>query len=122
MGNYHFSRLPAISIPRTKMKQSFTHSTSFNFAKIVPIDCFEVLPGDSYSLKLSSIIRMTQPIVPLMDNLECEIHAFFVPMRLVYKHTQEFLEKIKIVLVIKKKVLLFLKLILILVLVIFLII
>lgn len=90
MSNAHFSKLPSISIPRTKMKQSFTHSTSFNFGKIIPIDCMEVLPGDSITLKLSSLIRMTQPIVPIMDTLECDIHAFFVPMRLVYKHTEEF--------------------------------
>lgn len=90
MSNSHFARLPSIAIPRTKMKQSFTHSTSFNFGKIIPIDCMEVLPGDSLSLKLSSLIRMTQPIVPIMDSLDCDIHAFFVPLRLVYKHTQEF--------------------------------
>ena len=90
MGNAHFAKVPNISLPRTKMKQSFTHSTTFNFADLVPIDCFEVLPGDSFSLKLSSLIRMSQPIAPVMDSLEMDIHAFFIPLRLVYKDTEEF--------------------------------
>ena len=90
MSNRHFSRMPNIDIPRTRMRMTQTHSTSFNFGKLIPIGCVEVLPGDSFGLKLSSLIRMTQPIVPIMDTLECSIHAFFVPLRLVYKHTEEF--------------------------------
>jgi len=90
MGNGHFAKAPNISLPRTKMKQSFTHSTTFDFSKLVPIDCFEVLPGDSFSLKLSSLIRMSQPIAPIMDTIEMDIHAFFIPMRLIFKDTEEF--------------------------------
>lgn len=90
MSNAHFARTPNISIPRTKMKQSFTHKTSFQFGKLIPIDAFEVLPGDTFKLKLSSLIRMSTPIAPIMDNIECSIHAFFVPMRLIWEHAEEF--------------------------------
>lgn len=90
MSNSHFARTPNINIPRTKMKQSFTHKTAFEFGKLIPIDSFEVLPGDTFKLKLSSLIRMSTPIAPIMDNIECYLHAFFVPMRLVWKHTEEF--------------------------------
>lgn len=90
MANAHFSRMPNISIPRTKMKNHFPHKTSFNFGKLVPIDCFEVLPGDTHKLRLSSFIRMSTPIAPIMDNIYCYVHAFFVPMRLVWEHTEEF--------------------------------
>lgn len=90
MSNSHFARTPNINIPRTKMKQSFTHKTAFQFGKLIPIDSFEVLPGDTFKLKLSSLIRMSTPIAPILDNIECYVHAFFVPMRLVWKHTEEF--------------------------------
>lgn len=90
MSNRHFSRMPNISIPRTKMKMTQTHSTSFNHGELIPIGCVEVLPGDSFGLKLNSLVRMTQPIVPIMDSLEMSIHAFFCPLRLIYKHTEEF--------------------------------
>lgn len=84
------SKMPNISIPRSKFKQEFNHSTSFQHGKLIPIDCFEILPGDNYSLKLSSLIRMSTPIAPIFGNIECYLHAFFVPMRLIWNDAEKF--------------------------------
>ena len=90
MSSAHFSKMPNINIPRTKMKCTFPHKTSFNFGKLIPIDCFEVLPGDTHKLRLSSFIRMSTPIAPIMGNIKLKACAFFVPMRLLWEHTEEF--------------------------------
>ena len=90
MGQTHFARMPGITYPRSKFKMPFKHNTSFEHGKLVPIDCFPVIPGDTFSLKLSSLIRMSTPIAPIMDDITCHIQAFFVPMRLVWEYTEEF--------------------------------
>lgn len=90
MGAYRFSMAPNISVPRSKFKMPFNHITSFNHGKLIPIDCFEVLPGDEFKLDLSAIIRMSTPIAPIFGNIKGRIHAFFIPMRLVWEHTKEF--------------------------------
>lgn len=90
MGQAHFARMPGITYPRSKFKMPFKHNTSFNHGDLVPIDCFPVIPGDTFSLKLSSLIRMSTPIAPIMDDITCHVQAFFVPMRLVWEHTEEF--------------------------------
>lgn len=88
--NSHFANMPSISIPRSKFAQKFTHKTSWLHGDLIPIDCFEVLPGDSMKLELASLIRMSTPYAPIMDDIECMIHAYFVPMRLLWEHTEEF--------------------------------
>ena len=90
MGNNRFSSVPNISIPRSRFHQPFNHSTSFLHGQLIPIDCFEVLPGDTYNLNLNSIIWMSNPIVPIFGNIKAYVYAFFVPMRLIWKHTEEF--------------------------------
>lgn len=90
MGAYRFSLAPNISVPRSKFHMPFNHVTSFNHGKLVPIDCFEILPGDEFKLDMSAIIRMSTPIAPIFGNIKASVHAFFVPMRLVWVHTKEF--------------------------------
>lgn len=90
MGQAHFARMPGITYPRSKFKMPFKHNTSFNHGNLVPIDCFPVIPGDTFSLRLSSLIRMSTPIAPIMDDITCHVQAFFVPMRLIWKFTEEF--------------------------------
>lgn len=90
MGAYRFSMAPNISVPRSKFRMPFNHVTSFNHGKLVPIDCFEILPGDEFKCDFSSIIRMSTPIAPIFGNIKAHVHAFFVPMRLVWEHTKEF--------------------------------
>lgn len=90
MGAYRFSMAPNISVPRSLFKMPFNHSTSFDHGKLVPIDCFEILPGDEFKCNFSALIRMSTPIAPIMSNIKAHVHVFFVPMRLVWEHTKEF--------------------------------
>lgn len=90
MGAYRFSMSPNISVPRSRFKMPFNHVTSFNHGKLVPVDCFEILPGDEFKCDFSAIIRMSTPIAPLFGNIKARVHAFFIPMRLVWEHTKEF--------------------------------
>ena len=90
MGAYRFSMAPNISVPRSRFHMPFNHVTSFNHGKLIPIDCFEILPGDEFKLDMSAIIRMSTPIAPIFGNIKARVHVFFVPMRLVWEHTKEF--------------------------------
>lgn len=84
------SKMPNVSIPRTRFKMPFNHATSIYHGDFVPIDCMEIIPGDEMSLKLSDLIRMSNPIVPIFGNIKMKIAAFFVPWRLIWKDTEKF--------------------------------
>lgn len=86
----HFTELPQISQNRSKFDMSHSIKTSFNVGEVIPLDVQEILPGDTEELDMASVIRMTTPIVPVMDNLILDIYSFFVPNRLVWDHWEAF--------------------------------
>lgn len=87
----HFGNIPTKDIRRSKLKMPFRHLTSFNTGDIIPIFHTEVLPGDTFKLNESMIVRMTTPIAPVLDNAWIDTYYFFVPNRLVWEHWREFM-------------------------------
>lgn len=71
-----------ISLGRSKFNLPFEHLTTFSSGYWFPVHCVEVLPGDTFDVELSQLVRMMTPVVPTMDNAILELAAFFVPMRL----------------------------------------
>lgn len=60
------------------------HYTTMRFGYLYPICYQECVPGDIYDLDLQAMIRVQPLIAPIMTNMTCEIHAFFVPSRLLW--------------------------------------
>lgn len=87
----NFSRLPSVSISRSKFVRKSQHKTSLKLGELTPIYLDEVLPGDTRKLDVGSLIRMSTPVAPVMDNIYLDMYAFFVPNRLVWTHWKEFM-------------------------------
>lgn len=85
-----FSQIPRANIQRSVFDRSHTYKTTLNADYLVPILVDEVLPGDSFKLDMSFLCRISTPIAPIMDSIYIDTFFFFVPMRLVWKHTQQF--------------------------------
>lgn len=86
----HFSLLPHIDIQRSRFDRSASVKTTFNAGDIVPFFLEEVLPGDTFNVRTSKVVRMQALLTPLMDNLYLDTYYFFVPNRLVWQHWKEF--------------------------------
>lgn len=85
-----FSKVPDVRIERSKFNRNSTIKTTFDAGYLVPFYVEEVLPGDSHSVSADIFARLATPIKPTMDNMFMDTLFFFVPMRLVWEHTQEF--------------------------------
>lgn len=73
---------------RSVFKVRYPVKGSFNLGEICPLGApIEVVPGDGYLLDVYSVIRMATPIAPIMDDIDAEIAAFFVPTRLISHKT-----------------------------------
>ena len=79
-----------IDIPRSKFSRNSSVKTSFNVGDVVPFYVDEVLPGDTFQVKTSKVVRLQTLITPMMDNLYLDTYYFFVPNRLVWSHWREF--------------------------------
>lgn len=85
-----FSRVPSAEIPRSQFNRSHGHKTTFDAGVLVPIYVDEALPGDTFSLRLTSFARLATPIVPFMDNIFLDSFFFAVPIRLIWDNWQKF--------------------------------
>jgi hypothetical protein len=85
-----FSQIPAVRHERSSFNRSHGHKFTCNAGLIIPIFLDEVLPGDTFNLRLTALGRMTTPIYPIMDNVRFFTHFFFTPNRLVWKNWEKF--------------------------------
>lgn len=86
----HFATLPEVKIGRSNLSIPFTNSGTCNAAQLIPIYWQECLPGDTCKMKMSSVLRMTTPLVPVMDNCWADVMFFFIPNRLTWDHWPAF--------------------------------
>lgn len=85
-----FSMIPRADIPRSSFRVETSHKTTFDAGYLIPVYCEEVLPGDTFNVRMTAFCRMATPIYPIMDNLHLESFFFFVPNRLVWSNWVKF--------------------------------
>lgn len=88
---HKFAMVPRADIPRSAFAIQTTHKTTFDAGYLVPIFVDEVLPGDTFNLKMTAFARLATPLYPVMDNLYMDTFFFFVPNRLVWDNWQKFM-------------------------------
>lgn len=88
----HFTNLPKLNISRSRFNMDYSLKSSMNVGDLFPLGkAMEVLPGDTFKWKTSSLVRMTTLLSPIMDNIYLDTFYFFVPFRLIWEHFTNFL-------------------------------
>lgn len=86
-----FNQVPRLDITRSRFKRRQDVKLTLNAGQLIPFYVDEVLPGDTFSIDQSAIIRMTTPIFPVMDNCYMDIYYFFAPNRILWKNWKRFM-------------------------------
>lgn len=86
----HFSQVPHVDIQRSRFQRDSRLLTTMNAGRLIPIYVDECLPGDTVTMDTASLVRMSTPIFPVMDNCYMDVYYFFVPNRLLWEHWKEF--------------------------------
>lgn len=74
----HFATNPtSIDMSRSRFDRPFSHKTTFNVGQIIPFYVDEVLPGDTFDVETSRVVRMQSLITPVMDNIYLDMYYFF---------------------------------------------
>lgn len=87
--NSHFSKNPQVDIQRSRFDRSHSVKLSGNVGDLIPFYCDEVLPGDTFQIDTSKLVRFQTLVTPVMDNIYLDTYYFFVPCRLVWEHWRE---------------------------------
>lgn len=88
---HQFTMIPKADIPRSSFDCQSTHKTTFDAGLLVPVYVDEMLPGDTFRLKMTAFARLSTPIFPIMDNMHLDSFFFFVPNRLIWSNWQKFM-------------------------------
>ena len=88
--NTHFALNPTrLDMSRSTFNRDHSVKTSFNVGDLVPFYVDEVLPGDTFDITTSKVVRMPSLLTPIMDNIYLDTYYFFVPNRLCWMHWRE---------------------------------
>lgn len=80
-----------IDKPRSQFKMNHSHKFSGKVGDLIPFLCQEVLPGDTFKVNTSKVVRFTSFTNPIMDNAWLDTYYFFVPNRLIWEHWTNFM-------------------------------
>lgn len=87
----HFLDVPQMHTNRTRFNRDQTILTTFDSGKLIPFFVDEVLPGDTFQVDTSAIIRMTTPKYPVMDDAFIDFYYFYCPNRILYDDFKYFM-------------------------------
>ena len=67
---------------RSKHTLSNYHLTTCDMGQLIPVNLIEALPGDTFQLSTSAVIRVSPLAAPVMHPVTVLMHHFFYPHRL----------------------------------------
>ena len=91
----HFNQIPEMKASRTRFNRDQTILTTFDSGKLIPFYVDEVLPGDTFNVDTTAIIRMTTPKYPVMDDAFIDFYYFYCPNRILWDNFKQFMGEIE---------------------------
>lgn len=76
---------------RNVFNRSRKNLLTCEMGKLIPVLCEQVVPGDTYRGSTASFIRFAPTLAPIMHDIYCYIHYWFVPLRLVWDNWEDFI-------------------------------
>lgn len=91
----HFNQIPQMKASRTRFNRDQTILTTFDSGRLIPFYVDEVLPGDTFQIDTSAIIRMTTPKYPVMDDSFIDFYYFYCPNRILWDNFKYFMGEVE---------------------------
>lgn len=91
----HFNQIPEMKASRTRFNRDQTILTTFDAGELIPFYVDEVLPGDTFNVNTSAIIRMTTPKYPVMDDAFIDFYYFYCPNRILWDDFKYFMGEVE---------------------------
>lgn len=91
----HFNQIPEMKASRTRFNRDQTILTTFDSGKLIPFYVDEVLPGDTFNVNTTAIIRMTTPKYPVFDDSFIDFYYFYCPNRILWDNFKQFMGEVE---------------------------
>lgn len=88
---FNFNSVAAPKLKRSAFDLSHEHKLSCGMGQLIPIECIECVPGDSFKISPSALVRMQALISPMMQRVDASVLWFKVPYRIIWDDFEEFI-------------------------------
>lgn len=77
----------------TPKNLSYNHYTTMGFGTVVPVGVYEVCPKENMTIKPRVFSRVAPQFLPNLGTIDMNLHAFYVPYHIVWKHFPNFFSR-----------------------------
>lgn len=85
-----FTQVPILDIPTNSFDLSHHVNLTCDGGYIVPVECVEALPKDSFSYNNKTLVRLAPMISPALAKMDVTMITGFVPIRLLWPNAEKF--------------------------------
>lgn len=86
-----FSKVFSPPVESNSFDLSHDKKLTFNMGELIPVNCIEVLPGDSFNISFVNMLRFLPLVAPVMHKVRVHTDYFFVPNRLLWDGWEDFI-------------------------------
>lgn len=86
-----FKRVSGLRPARSVFDLSYEKKLTCDMGQLIPVMCDELVPGDTFKLGNSVVLRFQPLVAPIMHEINVYTHYFFVPYRLLWEHWEDFI-------------------------------
>ena len=91
MSNSVFKRVAGLHPGMSVFDLSYVKLLTCDMGQLIPVMCDEVVPGDIFKIGNQSVVRMQPLVAPVLHEVNCYVHYFFVPYRLLWSGWEDFI-------------------------------
>lgn len=86
-----FEKVATSRPPMSAFDLSREQKLSGRIGNLIPTYLEEIVPGDQFRVNTESLVRFLPMIAPVMHRVDCYMHYFFVPNRLIWDQWEDFI-------------------------------
>lgn len=86
-----FDSVGALAPGKSVFDLSYEKKLTCDMGQLIPVMADEVVPGDVFELGNQVVVRFQPMVAPVLHEINCYIHYFFVPYRLLWSDWEDFI-------------------------------
>jgi len=86
-----FQRVRSNRPGRSVFNLSYEKKLTCDMGELIPTMCDEVVPGDKFIIGNEVVVRFQPLVAPVLHEINCFVHYFFVPYRLLWEDWEDFI-------------------------------
>jgi len=86
-----FQNVRSLRPGRSVFNLSYEKKLTCDLGELIPTMCDEVVPGDKFIIGNEVVVRFQPLVAPVLHEINCFIHYFFVPYRLLWEDWEDFI-------------------------------